>query len=123
VCSSDLKALKQVTIPPTVAEIQDYAFGSSGLTRLTITANTTSLLGEAFASCKSLEFVSIPTDMKKVDAKAFKDVNSITRVELTGTTLSPELVAALDPALAPGAQVVSAALAGQRLGAFTIVAA
>jgi hypothetical protein len=115
--------LKQVTIPPTVAEIQDDAFGGSGLTRLTVTANSTSLLGRTFYRCACLAFVSIPADMKKVDAKAFEDVESIPRVELTGTTLSPELVAALEPALAPGAQIVSAALAGQRFGAFTIVAA
>jgi hypothetical protein len=120
---ANTKALKQVTIPPTVDKIRDCAFGWSGLTRLTITANTTSLLGWTFYGCEFLAFVSIPAEMKKVDAKAFNRVKSITRVELTGTKLSPELVAALEPALAPGAQIVSAALAGQRFGAFTIVAA
>jgi hypothetical protein len=52
----------------------------------------------------------------------FRGVRTLQYVALIGSPLSPAVVEALEPALTPGVQIVSAALARQKFGRFAIVA-
>jgi hypothetical protein len=64
--------------------------------------------------------LTLPASVAEIDEYAFSEVKGIQRVELLGSPLAPALVRALERKLARDAQVVGAALAGQRFGRFTI---
>jgi hypothetical protein len=72
------------------------------LTRLTIPANIAQI-GDRFGG-------------------VFRGVTTLECVNLVGGQLAPAVVEAVEPALAPGAQVVSPVLAGRKFGRFTIIA-
>jgi hypothetical protein len=105
-----------------VMSIGQEAFKAcSGLSELVI-LGATNVGFAAFGGCSALTELEISTSAD-VDKTAFEGVTSIRRLVLLGTTVSPGLVIALDACSTPDAVVVSAALAGERFGRRTIVAA
>jgi hypothetical protein len=119
-CSS----LTRVEIPPSVTTIESCAFaGCDGLTRVEIPPSVTTIGLCAFSGCAALTQVEIPSSMKVIDLQAFRGVRKLERVTLVGSPLSQSVVAALEGCLMSTAEVVGAALAGQKFGRFTIAAA
>jgi hypothetical protein len=86
----------------------------------------TSIGDEAFRDCSGLTRLTIPANMTRIgdsDRTALQGVTSLERVTLVSSPLDAEVVEIVEPALASGARVISAALAGQMFGRFMIVAA
>jgi hypothetical protein len=141
--------LTELVIPSSLTSVGNGAFhGCSGLTRLVIPSSVTIIGHGAFRGCSGLSGLVIPSSVGTIGKAAFRDCSGLRhlaipaslagigdshrgvfsgvkldRVTLVGSPLGPAVVANLDPALAPGARVMSAALAGQRFGRFAIVAA
>jgi hypothetical protein len=94
-----------------------------------IPSSVTSIGDGAFSGCSGLRRLTISAGLARIgdrDCDVFRGV-TLDHVTLVGsgavTPLDPAVVANLDPALATGAKVISAALAGQAFGRFAIVAA
>jgi hypothetical protein len=108
-----------------VTTIEGEAFRDcSGLTELVIPSSVTTIRGGAFRDCSGLRRLAISASLANIgdgDRDVFRGV-TLDRVTLIGSPLDPAVVANLAPALAPGAKVISAALAGQAVGRFAIVA-
>jgi hypothetical protein len=77
----------------------------------------------AFCDCAALTQFKVPSNMNVIDRRAFQGVRKLERVTLVGSPLSRSVVEALEGCLVSTAKVVGAALAGQKFGRFTIVAA
>jgi hypothetical protein len=122
----DCSGLTELVIPSSVTAIGYEAFyGCSGLTELVTPWGVTTIAFEAFSGCSGLRRLTISASLTAIGWRgrdAFRGV-TLDRVTLVGSPLEKAVIAALDPALAPGAKVISAALAGQAFGRFTIVAA
>lgn len=96
--ASNSKQITSVTIPNTVATIDEYAFNActnlenvnipdsvktigkrafygTNLKSVTIPNGVTSIGNEAFSNCKSLEEVQIPSSVKTIGANAFSSTN------------------------------------------------
>jgi hypothetical protein len=118
-CSSLVRA----NIPATCAPIGAFT-GCSGLVNAAVPSGVTTIGDSAFRDCSGLRRLTIPASLTRVgdgDRDVFRDV-SLDRVTPIGSPLD-RVVATLNPALAPGARVISAELAGQAFGRFAIVAA
>jgi hypothetical protein len=132
--------LTELVIPSGVTAIGDDAFAfCSGLTELVLPPSLTTIGDGAFSGCSRLRRLTISASLARfADYGAFRisiwdglagvrcDVFrglELDRLTLVGSPLDRGLVANLERALAPGARVIGAALAGQAFGRFAIVAA
>jgi hypothetical protein len=113
-------SLSKVTIPETCARIGICAFyGCSSLTGLEIPSGIRSIGHSAFLNCFGMTEITIPAnvpEMNKWAFGAFRSVTDLEYVRLVGCPLSPAVVEAVEPVLAPGARIVSRALAGKAFG-------
>jgi hypothetical protein len=118
--------LTSVVIPSKVTNIGDSAFyDCSGLTELVIPSSVTSIGDAAFWDCSGVKALTISASLRGIgdsDHDVFYGL-TLERVTLVGSPLDPAVVANVEPALAPSATVISAALAGQWFGRFAIAAA
>jgi hypothetical protein len=123
----DCSSLAQVVIPSSVMSIGAGAFyGCSGLTQLTLPSDLRSVEDYAFYGCAALRLLTVPANLAEIGGgcdEVFKGVTTLECVTLVGCPLDPVVVEAVEPALAPGAKVVSRVLAGQKFGGSTIIAA
>ena len=78
------RKLTSVALPESVKIIDFFAFDESGLTSVTIPANTYEIWPYAFGNCVSLKTVNL-TDVSVYLAGAFDDSNSIATVNYEGT--------------------------------------
>ena len=63
--------LTNITLPSSISKINSNAFANSGLTGIFIPHNVTSVMGDAFAYCKSLETVVIGSKIKSLSQGVF----------------------------------------------------
>ncbi len=73
--------LKEIVIPESVTDIEEYAFGScSKLTSVTISDGVTSIGNNAFSYCSSLTSITIPNSVTNIGSYAFRNcsITSIT---------------------------------------------
>jgi hypothetical protein len=120
---SGCSGLTRVTVLVGVESIGYYAFaGCSALAQVTIPSSVASIGNSAFYGCASLRGLTIPASVSEIGGEVFWGVTALEWVTLVGCPLDAAVVAAVEPALAPGAKVVSRALAGQPFGGFTIIA-
>ena len=66
-------ALKSVTLPETVTELGDWAFGHTGLKRVELPEGVKTLRHDAFGGCRSLTSASVGVSLSTVEAGAFDD--------------------------------------------------
>jgi hypothetical protein len=118
--------LTELVIPSSVTTIGHAAFiDCTGLSELVIHCNMATIGAGAFYGCSGLRRLTISASLAAIgdsNRDVFCDVK-LDRLTLVGSPLDPAVVVNLAPALAPGARVISAALAGQAFGRFAIVAA
>jgi hypothetical protein len=118
--------LRDLAFGSSVTTIGDEAFfGCSGLAELVIPSSVTTIGDAAFLDCLGLKALTISASLAGIgdgDRDVFYGM-TLERVTLVGSPLDPAVIANVEPALAPGATVISAALAGQRFGRFAIAAA
>jgi hypothetical protein len=91
-----------------------------------IPLSVTNIGAWAFRDCSGLKEVTIPANIAEVGGgyqEIFQGVTTLERVTLIGAPLNLAVVKAVGLALAPGAKVISQALAGQEFGRFAIIAA
>ena len=79
--------LSSITIPNSVTEIRNYAFGfCTRLTSVTIGNRVTSIEDYAFGGCRGLSSVIIPSSVTNVGLSAFYNCNSLTSITCLATT-------------------------------------
>lgn len=77
--------LELITIPNSVKEIGQLAFGHSGLTYIEIPESITSISTQMLESCTSLTEVVIPKSVTSIGANAFDGCNILTSINLPET--------------------------------------
>ena len=84
----DCYSLSSVTIPDTVTNIADYAFGNTALTNITI-PNTVINIGDyAFVRCPGLTNVTIPNSVTSIQAGTFVGCTGLTNVAIGDSVAS-----------------------------------
>jgi hypothetical protein len=116
--------LKQLTIPTGMASLAREAFfGCSGLRQLAIPKSVRNIGKAAFSGCSDLRRLTIPANITQLGGKdhdVFHGLTKVAYVELVDAPLSLQVVANVEPALAPGARIVGSDLAGRMFGRFAI---
>lgn len=74
--------LSTVTIPDSVASIGEYAFGTSGLTSVTIPASVHAVSKSCFAYCNKLATVSLPDTLTTIAQNAFTGCSALTALTI-----------------------------------------
>jgi hypothetical protein len=76
--------LRSVTIPPTVTTIGQQAFGSTGVTSITLPTALTQLSHEAFLDCSDLESITIPDDIQitTIASRTFDRCEKLTSINI-----------------------------------------
>lgn len=88
--------LEAVTLPTTVQTIGAYAFSGCGLKALNLAENAslTSIGYKAFANCKALVEINLPSGVSEVDYDAFSGCTALTKASLGADIMRCLLVAA-----------------------------
>ena len=82
------KALKEITIPPTVTYIGQSAFGITGLTSITIPPSVSTLMTFAVANCPDLETVTFEgSAVTSVNSQWFQSSTNLKTIYATSATL------------------------------------
>ncbi|MDE6226104.1 MAG: leucine-rich repeat domain-containing protein [Muribaculaceae bacterium] len=82
-CFYNGEKITSVTIPETVTEIGDYAFGwCSGLTSINIPDGLTKIGDEAFLACYKLTSVNIPKTVTEIGKSAFESCSGLTSINI-----------------------------------------
>ena len=80
------KSITSITIPSSVTEIGEYAFGScTSLTNITISSSVTTIGYGAFGSCTSLINITIPSTVNEIGYGTFSGCTSLENVYYEGT--------------------------------------
>lgn len=74
--------LHSVSIPNSVTQISDEAFGQSGIKSINIPESVTTIGRDAFHACKYLERISLPQKIEDIGNSAFSECSSLTSVQL-----------------------------------------
>ena len=75
--------LKEIVIPESVTDIEEYAFGScSKLTSVTIGDGVMSIGSSAFVDCSSLTSITIPNSVTSIENNAFRKCSSLTSITI-----------------------------------------
>ena len=75
--------LKEIVIPESVTDIEEYAFGSCyKLTSVTIGDGVMSIGTYAFYDCSSLTSITIPNSVTSIENNAFKKCSSLTSITI-----------------------------------------
>ncbi len=78
-------ALREVILPDSLIEIQDYTFdGCARLTSLTLPTTLETIGERAFASCVELDGVTFPASLETIKSSAFNGCLKLTDVTLPG---------------------------------------
>lgn len=75
-------ALANLSIPKGIVEISDYAFGNTGLTKVSLANPNTILNGGIFSGCRDLMQVTLPQGMTRIPGYMFHDCNSLTDISI-----------------------------------------
>ena len=67
------EALEEVHLPDSLRVIHDWAFGHTGLKRVTVPSGVTTIDYCAFGACEQLETVTLPGTLTEVGVYVFKD--------------------------------------------------
>lgn len=79
--------LKEITIPNTVTEIQDYAFSNCrNLTNIIFSDNLVYIGNNVFNNCNSLTNIILPNSLYTIQSTAFKNCNNLMNVTMLGKT-------------------------------------
>lgn len=74
------KALTAVSLPPTLTQIEEFAFAECGLTQVTLPERLTTLGGSAFQGCQALKSVTLPASLTTLGKVAFQGCVSLTEL-------------------------------------------
>ena len=74
--------LHSVSIPNSVTQISDEAFGQSGIKSINIPESVTTIGRDAFHACKYLERISLSQKIEDIGSSAFSECSSLTSVQL-----------------------------------------
>ena len=84
----DMVNLKSIVLPGSVKSIKAYAFQNSGITKLTMSNNVTSIDNFAFRSCNMLQDITISDNLLSIGEKTFANCFSLTSITLPEGLLS-----------------------------------
>ncbi len=76
------KNLKSVTIPESVATIDNFAFCGSALERVVLPGGITEIAYSAFGSCSNLTSVILPESVTKIGGSAFAGDRALTSINI-----------------------------------------
>ena len=80
---SNMKNLKEVTLPDSITEIRGQAFlNDKKLKKVKLPRNLKSIGGSAFKNCVSLEQIEIPDTVRYIDGGAFYNATSLKSIRL-----------------------------------------
>lgn len=75
---SEIRSLKNITLPKGVTSIPDYAFtGCENLKQVVFPEGMKSIGESAFSACRSLETVTLPDSLRNIDFSAFSSCSSL----------------------------------------------
>jgi hypothetical protein len=72
------EGLASVTLPDSLAAIDAWAFGKSGLSQVVFGKGLRSIASSAFARCKNLTSLTIPASVTSIEGDAFYDCTALT---------------------------------------------
>ena len=99
VAFSSCSALERIDLPDTLTEIGPNAFSYSGLTEITLPDSVTILPERIFASCGSLKSVQLGDGMKEIGKEAFHGCRSLETLSLPRSVERIETAALADTGL------------------------
>lgn len=78
----DCRRLKSLVLPETLREIGNYAFSRSGIVKITIPGNVSSIGTGAFMECKSLRSIILPNSITEISPLCFSECTELESVTL-----------------------------------------
>lgn len=78
-------ALEEVNLPDSLDEIDNWAFGHTGLKHVTVPAHVTTIQFNAFGVCENLVSVTLPARLKTLDDWAFGGSEALKDIYFEGT--------------------------------------
>ena len=76
------QSLQNVTMPATIAEIEEWAFAYSGLRSIEVSPNVKFIRPECFYECENLESVSLPNALTGIYEKSFYGCSYLASIKL-----------------------------------------
>lgn len=74
--------VKEIQLPETLIEIEEYAFLQSSIERIVIPENVSVIGGDAFRNCEKLEHIVIPKMVRELKSACFEDCITLKSVSL-----------------------------------------
>ena len=74
--------LEKVSLPDSVEIIDQWAFGATGITSITIPEEVNVIKSNTFWSCKSLKSVKLPSSLETIESKAFEKCVALEELEI-----------------------------------------